>query len=84
MKILEPIKNGKFTSTDNLRNSIFLAGPCPRTDFKDDWRFEAFEILKELGFNGTVITPSNQNYQTYLANHDKDDTLKKRYGNTKQ
>ena len=77
MKILEPIKNGKFTSTDNLRNSIFLAGPCPRTDFKDDWRFEAFEILKELGFNGTVITPSNSNYQTYLANHDKDDTLKK-------
>ena len=77
MKILEPIKNGKFTSTDNLLNSIFLAGPCPRTDFKDDWRFEAFEILKELGFNGTVITPSNPNYQTYLANHDKDDTLKK-------
>jgi len=77
MKILEPIKNGKFTSTDNLRNSIFLAGPCPRVDFTDDWRFEAFEILKELGFNGTVITPSNKNYQTYLANHDKDDTLKK-------
>ena len=30
MKILKPIKDGKFTETNNLRNSIFLAGPCPR------------------------------------------------------
>lgn len=77
MKILKPINNGRFTSTDNLRNSIFLAGPCPRDNFADDWRFEAFEILKELGFNGTVITPTNENYQTYLQNHDKDETLLK-------
>lgn len=75
MKILEPIKNGKFTSTDNLRNSIFLAGPCPRENFADDWRFKAFEILKELGFDGTVITPTNKDYQQYLQNHDRDATL---------
>lgn len=55
MKILKPINNGRFTSTDNLRNSIFLAGSCPRDNFADDWRSEAFEILKELGFNDTVI-----------------------------
>lgn len=40
MKILKPIKDGKFTETNNLRNSIFLAGPCPseKDDFKNDWR----------------------------------------------
>lgn len=32
----------------NMNNSIFLAGPCPRVDYSQDWRFEAFEILKEL------------------------------------
>lgn len=67
MKILKPIKDGKFTETNNLRNSIFLAGPCPREpdDFKNDWRIQAFEILKDLGFNGTVITPTNKDYQEY-------------------
>lgn len=67
MKILRPIKDGKFTETNNLRNSIFLAGPCPREkdDFKNDWRNEAFDILKDLGFDGTVITPTNQDYQEY-------------------
>lgn len=74
MKILKPISNGRFTSTDNLHNSIFLAGPCPRDDFADDWRNEAFEILKDLGFKGTVITPTNENYLTYLKNNDKDTT----------
>ena len=75
MKILKPISNGRFTSTDNLHNSIFLAGPCSRENYADDWRFEAFKILEELGFDGTVITPTNENYQTYLQNHDKDATL---------
>ena len=67
MKILKPIKDGKFTETNNLRNSIFLAGPCPREpdDFKNDWRIQAFEILKDLGFNGIVITPTNKDYQEY-------------------
>jgi len=67
MKILRPIKDGKFTETNDLRNSIFLAGPCPREkdDFKNDWRNQAFEILKDIGFTGTVITPTNQDYQDY-------------------
>lgn len=46
----------------NMNNSIFLAGPCPRVDYSQDWRFEAFDILKELGFNGNVITPTNTNF----------------------
>ena len=60
--IIKPVENGKFTSVRNLRNSIFLAGPCPRVDYSDDWRYEAFDILNELGFNGTVITPTNDKF----------------------
>lgn len=47
----------------DLNNSIFLAGPCPRVDYSNDWRNEAFKILKELGFNGNVITPTNDRFK---------------------
>ena len=50
----------QFNEAIDMRNSIFLAGPCPREDYKNDWRFEAFEILDELGFKGNVITPTNE------------------------
>lgn len=56
-----------FNSLFNARNAIFLAGPCPRKDFADDWRFEAFDILDRFGFTGNVITPSNQNYSKMLT-----------------
>lgn len=37
MKILKPGDASHFTDThNNLNNSIFLAGPCPRTDYTDD------------------------------------------------
>lgn len=63
MNILQPIENGLFTDLGELRNSIFLAGPCPRTEgFSDEWRLEAMEFLNSLGFSGTVITPTNPDY----------------------
>lgn len=73
MKIIRPIKDGKFTELNNLTNAIFLAGPCPREkdDFKNDWRNNAFDILKKLKFDGIVITPSNPDYQEYRK-HDHD------------
>ncbi len=65
MRILEPFNSttGKFNSFYGCRNAIFLAGPCPRSDFSDDWRIEAFSILEQLGFDGTVITPTNPNFK---------------------
>jgi len=63
--IIKPIANGKYTRLSGLRNSIFLAGPCPRDDYSDDWRFEAFDILEDLGFTGNVITPTNPEYKTF-------------------
>ena len=68
-QILTPFNaaNGHFNKIVNARNSIFLAGPCPRKDYTDDWRFEAFDILEELGFTGMVITPTNENYTKMLS-----------------
>lgn len=63
MNIIYPVNsNGGVTPLNNVCNSIFLAGPCPRTDYTDDWRYEAFDILKELEFDGNVIIPTNPNY----------------------
>lgn len=68
--IIKPIVDGKYVVLSNLRNSIFLAGPCPRDDFRDDWRYDAFDILDDLGFTGNVITPSNPEYKTFeIANN---------------
>lgn len=77
MEIRKPIVDGEFTYLDDIKNkrSIFLAGPCPRKNFKDDWRFEAFKILKDLDFDGVVISPSNPDYQNYRKNDP--DTLRK-------
>ena len=60
-KLITPfnIDKGKFNSLYGAKNAIFLAGPCPREDFDDDWRFQAFDILNKLNFNGIVITPTN-------------------------
>lgn len=64
MRVVVPFDKsiGKFTSLSRYRNAIFLAGPCPREDFNDDWRFEAYSILEELGFDGIVLSPTNQHY----------------------
>lgn len=69
MNIINPVdENSKLTSLEfNMNNSIFLAGPCPRKDYNDDWRFEAFKILEDLGFDGNVITPTNPNYNKLEA-----------------
>lgn len=61
MNIVEPFnsKTGKFNSLFGCNNAIFLAGPCPRENFDEDWRNEAIKILFDIGFNGTVLTPTN-------------------------
>lgn len=69
MKIIEPFNSskGKFTSLFNCNNAIFLAGPCPRSNFDEDWRYEAFKILQDIGFNGTVITPTNKYFNKMVG-----------------
>lgn len=51
-----------------LKNAIFLAGPCPREkeDFKNDWRKEAISLFEKYNFNGDIINPTNDNYDNDL------------------
>lgn len=55
----------------NMNNCIFLAGPCPRKDYSNDWRYKAYDILEKLGFKGNVLTPTNDRFQE----------LRNKYGN---
>lgn len=69
MKIVEPFNpaTGKFNTLYGCRNAIFLAGPCPRSDFGADWRYDAFSVLEQMGFDGTAITPTNPNFGRMTA-----------------
>jgi hypothetical protein len=42
--------------------SIFLAGPTPRSSEVPSWRPEAIDLLRELGFTGTVLIPERQDW----------------------
>lgn|SRR5574344_602769 len=79
VKVLSPAKeDGTFIKIKNAKNTIFLAGPCPRTkeDYKNDWRYEAVEILNKLNFNGSVFNPTNEHYKE-ASDKNGDDTLEK-------
>jgi calcineurin-like phosphoesterase family protein len=62
--IITPYTHREFLS---LSNAVFLAGPCPREDYEDDWRKEAIEILNEIGFKGDIINPTNPEYDGDLT-----------------
>lgn len=65
-----------FYPVENMRASIFLAGPCPRVIYSEDWRFEAVEILRKLGFQGNIISPTNEQYQEMRKQYaDKGDEM---------
>jgi len=55
-----------------VTKTLFLAGPTPREQGVPGWRAEALQILKELGFNGTVFVPEPrdgkwlQNYEIQI------------------
>lgn len=54
------------TSAHFLDNSIFLVGPTLRDEGRKagliSWRIEALDILKELGFGGTVLVPEDEGW----------------------
>jgi len=49
-------------------NSIFLAGPTPRSSKVPSWRPKAIEKLASLNFPGTVLVPEGRNWVETLAN----------------
>lgn len=42
---------------EDLSNSLFLAGPTPRSSRVKSWRSPALQILSELKFTGLVLVP---------------------------
>jgi hypothetical protein len=44
---------------EEIISTIFLAGPTPRETGVQSWRPEALELLKKLGFRGTVYVPED-------------------------
>lgn len=48
-----------------LRQSIFLAGPTPRSSDVESWRPEALQKLGELGFSGDVYVPEASDWQAH-------------------
>ena len=64
--------DSKFTPFINMRSSIFLAGPCPRENYNEDWRYEAAIILRNLGFKGNIISPTNDHYMDMRTEYGTD------------
>ena len=42
--------------------SLFLAGPTPRSSEVPSWRPQALEVLRGLGFPGTVLVPERRDW----------------------
>ena len=52
--------------------SIFLAGPTPRSSEVQSWRPEAFEILEQLNFPGTICSPEEPEVGGLLPTYGED------------
>jgi len=45
------------------KNSIFLAGPTPRSKDVKSWRPDALKILEELEYKGIVCIPERSDWE---------------------
>ena len=51
--------------------SIFLAGPTPRSRDVASWRTEALDLLRGLGFGGTVLLPERRDWSVQFDYRDQ-------------
>jgi hypothetical protein len=65
MQILHPNSPDKFQGGQ----SIFLAGPTPRSPEVMSWRPLAIDLLQKAGFDGTVFVPERTDWST-MVNYD--------------
>lgn len=56
---------------------FFQRGPCPRDRQHPDWRDDVLDIFESAGFNGTVIIPTNRNYDKACSIFSEDGAHKK-------
>ena len=72
---MKPVFVGQATPARDKRfgfvpNSIFLAGPTPRSDEVKSWRPKALEILRGKGFTGHVFVPETDGW-SWLGDYDR-------------
>ena len=53
----------------HLENSIFLAGPTPRSKDVESWRKEALDLLERWHFPGSVFVPETEDW-SWLGDYD--------------
>lgn len=59
-------EKGEWTDLSNVKNAIFLAGPCPRSNYREaDWREKIYDLFDALEFRGVLINPTNDKFDTY-------------------
>lgn len=64
--------NGEFTDLSEIKNAIFLAGPCPRSNYgEEDWREKIYDIFDSLEFRGVLLNPTNDKYDANNADEFK-------------
>jgi len=77
MRVINPeSKDHVFSSLDDCKNAIFLAGPCPRDpdDMENTWQDDAIKFLEKIGFNGVILNPVNKYYDETDKDHLKKQT----------
>ena len=61
MKVVYACQELPARGDDNVTpNSIFLAGPTPRSNDVPSWRPEALNFLKDRGFDGYIFVPEGE------------------------
>ena len=73
--IIPETEDHKFNELNEVKNSIFLAGPCPRNKEQKDWRDDAIKYLESLGWDGIIINPTNRFYDDTDQDHLRKQTL---------
>jgi len=59
-----------LNNIENVKDAVFLAGPCPRSNQDwEDWRTKMINELEKQGFGGDIISPTNPNYDTNDNNY---------------
>jgi Nucleoside 2-deoxyribosyltransferase like len=51
--------------------SLFLGGPTPRSSEVPSWRPGAVDILRRLGFSGTVLVPERRDWSVKFDYYDQ-------------
>ncbi len=71
MSEMQVIHSDEAPLASGINQSIFLAGPTPRSKDVKSWRPEAVQILRDIGFKGTVCVPERKDWSIKFTYEDQ-------------